>query len=112
VRFTSIDIVKSDNSLSIKNGILRAGDVGSNFSGTVYDAAGNMNLKGTFLPGYGLNNMVSKIPIVGLAFGNGTKSGFLGITYRLKGKAKNPEITVNPLSLIAPGVFRKIFEFR
>jgi hypothetical protein len=112
VKFTSLNIIKSDDTLVIKNGIMRAGDVGSNFSGTIYDKAGNMNLKGTFLPGYGLNRIASKIPIVGLAFGNGTKSGFLGITYRLKGKSKNPKISVNPLSIIAPGVFRKIFEFR
>lgn len=112
VKYTSIDIVKGDDSLVIKNGIMRAGDIGSNFSGTVYNKAGNMNLKGTFLPGYGLNKIASKIPIVGLAFGNGTQSGFLGITYRLKGKSKNPKISVNPLSLIAPGVFRRIFEFR
>ncbi len=112
VNVAAVDIVKSDDMLIIKSGIMRAGDIGSNFSGTVYDKNGNMHLKGTFLPGYGLNKFASKIPIVGLAFGNGTKSGFLGITFRLKGKAKNPTIAVNPLSLITPGVFRKIFEFR
>lgn len=112
VNIVTAEIVKDSKSLIIENGLLRASDVGSNFSGIVYDAAGNMNLKGTYLPGYGLNKMVSKIPIVNLAFGDGTKRGFLGITYRLRGKAKNPKITVNPISVIAPGVFRKIFEFK
>ena len=112
VNVVTAEIVKDSKSLVIKSGLLRASDVGSNFSGIVYNAAGNMNLKGTYLPGYGLNKIASKIPIVNLAFGDGTKRGFLGITYRLRGKTKNPKITVNPISIVAPGVFRKIFEFK
>ncbi len=112
INVATADIIKDKNSLVIKNGLLRASDVGSNFAGTVYNAEGVMDLRGTYLPGYGLNRFASKIPIVNLAFGDGTKRGFLGITYRLRGKARNPIITVNPISVIAPGVFRKIFEFR
>ncbi len=112
VSIASGEIVKDDKSLTIRNGVLVAGDVGSSFSGNIYDAAGNMNLKGTYLPGYGLNRIASKIPIVNLAFGNGTKRGFMGITYRLRGKSKNPKISVNPISVIAPGIFRKVFEFK
>ena len=112
VNVATAEIIKDNKSLVIKSGLLRASDVGSNFSGIVYNAAGNMDLKGTYLPGYGLNKIASKIPIVNLAFGDGTRRGFLGITYRLRGKTKNPKITVNPISVIAPGVFRKIFEFK
>lgn len=112
IRIATADIIKDDKSLVIENGLLRASDVGSNFSGTIYNAAGVMDLKGTYLPGYGLNKIASKIPIVGLAFGDGTKRGFFGITYRLRGKARNPKISVNPISVIAPGIFRKIFEFK
>ena len=72
----------------------------------------DLSSKGTFLPAYGLNNFASKIPILGLALGGGTKSGLIGVTYRLAGKAKNPQLFVNPMSLIAPGIFRQIFEFR
>ena len=112
VNEVTAEIVKDNKSLLIKGGLLRASDVGSNFSGIVYNAAGVMDMKGTYLPGYGLNKLASKIPIVNLAFGDGTKRGFLGITYRLRGKAKNPKLIVNPISVIAPGVFRKIFEFK
>ncbi len=112
INITTAEIIKDDKSLIIKEGILRASDVGSNFSGTVYNASGNMDLKGTYLPGYGLNRIAGKIPIVGLAFGDGTSRGFLGVTYRLRGKAKNPTITINPISAITPGIFRKVFEFK
>ena len=62
-------------------------------------------------PGYSLNRLVSKIPIVGLLAGGGKKAGLIGITFQLRGQYKNPQLLVNPISLLAPGVFRKIFEF-
>jgi hypothetical protein len=34
------------------------------------------------------------------------------VTYRLKGNAKKPDLNINPLSVIAPGIFRSIFEYR
>ena len=44
--------------------------------------------------------------------GNGRDRGLIGITFRLTGKTSSPLLEVNPLSVIAPGVFRSIFEFR
>ena len=70
-----------------------------------------MNVKGTYLPGRALNRMVSKIPFLGLAFGKGKVNGLLGITFKLSGRYGNPKLQVNPLSIIAPGVFREIFKF-
>ncbi|EHS53329.1 hypothetical protein PDO_4287, partial [Rhizobium sp. PDO1-076] len=38
--------------------------------------------------------------------------GLLGITFKLTGAVERPNLVINPLSIIAPGVFRQIFEFR
>ena len=35
--------------------------------------------------------------------------GLFGFTYRLTGKADNPQVSVNPLSILTPGMFREIF---
>ena len=43
---------------------------------------------------------------------NGRDKGLLGITFSLEGDAKEPNLHVNPMSLIAPGIFRQIFEYR
>ena len=101
---------KSDRALVVGRGRFRAGDMAATFEGTVYDRRGQSKIKGTFLPAYGLNRMVSAIPFVGLAAGSGRKRGLLGITFRLNGPWRSPALTVNPLSVFAPGVFRKIFE--
>ena len=103
-------IIKGEGYMKLRGGYMRGGDVGASFSGNLYNVKGQMDLRGTFLPAYGLNNALSKIPFIGLALGGGTKTGLIGITYRLVGKAKNPKIIVNPMSIMAPGIFRQIFE--
>ena len=106
----SAAVRKSGNALVVANGRFRGGDMAMTFEGTVFDANDRMKLKGTFLPAYGLNRLVSNIPFVGLATGNGRKSGLVGITFRLSGPWRAPALQVNPISLFAPGVFRKVFE--
>lgn len=105
------NIEKGPGSLKISKGRLTGGDASAAFDGVVYDRNNRMNIKGTFLPARTLNRMVSKIPIIGLAFGKGKVNGLLGITFRLSGRFDNPTLRVNPLSIIAPGVFRQLFKF-
>ena len=63
------------------------------------------------MPAYGLNSLFAELPIIGSLLGNGRDKGLIGITFRLSGKFTKPDLTVNPLSVIAPGVFRQIFEY-
>ena len=37
--------------------------------------------------------------------------GVLGITYAVQGKTSNPDVVVNPISMLAPGFLRQILEF-
>ncbi|MGO4843935.1 hypothetical protein AB4144_67810, partial [Rhizobiaceae sp. 2RAB30] len=75
------------------------------FQGTLYDQAGNMNMTGTFMPAYGLNRIFGEIPLVGQILGNGRDRGLIGVTFRLAGNANSPSLQINPLSVIAPGIF-------
>ncbi|NKB51209.1 MAG: hypothetical protein GKR97_03120 [Rhizobiaceae bacterium] len=104
-------IEKGPGFFNLSKGRLTGGDASAAFEGKVYDRNNKMNISGTFLPGRALNRMVSKIPIIGLAFGRGKVNGLLGITFRLSGRFDNPKLQVNPLSIIAPGVFRQVFKF-
>lgn len=94
------------------DGILRGPTLGTSFQGTLYDGDGHMSVSGTFMPAYGINSAFAGIPLVGRILGNGAEGGIIGITYKLEGKASSPRLTVNPISVIAPGVFRSIFKFR
>lgn len=105
-------VVYADGVLSVSDAFVRGDQVGATFKGIVRDAAGNIDLTGTFMPAYGLNRIFAEIPIIGPILGNGQDKGLFGITFRLAGKTDKPELVVNPLSAIAPGVFRRIFEFQ
>jgi len=105
-------IEKAPGRLSLSEGILRGPLLGASFQGTLYDAKGNMDMTGTFMPAYGLNRIFGEIPIVGVLLGNGRDRGLIGVTFKLEGDADSPRVEINPLSVIAPGIFRSIFEFR
>jgi len=111
VKSASARVKMGKGYLEVSGGRLRGGDAGAAFKGVVYDQANRMKIKGTFLPAYGLNKFVSNIPILGLALGRGKKHGLVGITFKLSGPYKKPVLVVNPISLLTPGVFRKLFEF-
>jgi hypothetical protein len=98
--------------LTVADGVVSGPTVGSKFQGTVFDAEGNMAITGTFLPAYGINRIFGEIPLLGQVLGNGRGGGLIGITYRLYGPATSPQLEVNPLSIVAPGIFRSIFEYR
>jgi hypothetical protein len=106
------EIEKGDGYLNLANGIVRGPSIGTTFQGTLYDRNNDMDVTGTFMPIYGLNRIFGQLPIVGALLGNGRDGGLIGVTYRLRGSTDNPVLTVNPLSVIAPGIFRSIFEFR
>ncbi|MEJ8474342.1 AsmA-like C-terminal domain-containing protein [Roseibium algae] len=112
--FETMDIAftRLNETLTITRGALEGAVIGGTVSGEVDLDAQTMDLNGTFVPIYALNNFFAKIPLLGLALGGDTGEGLIGVTYRLSGPVANPELSVNPISAIAPGIFRKMFEFQ
>jgi len=106
------EIEKGHGYLKLANGVLRGPLIGTTFQGTLYDENDRMDMTGTFMPAYGINRIFGELPLVGALLGNGRDGGLIGVTYRLKGDASKPDLHVNPLSAIAPGIFRSIFEYR
>ncbi|ARQ10326.1 AsmA-like domain-containing protein [Rhizobium etli] len=105
-------IVSRNGMVGIENGVLRGDQIGATFQGVVRDRKGNMDMTGTFMPAYGLNRLFAELPLIGVILGNGSDRGLIGITFKLTGKFDQPNLQINPLSIIAPGVFRQIFEFQ
>jgi hypothetical protein len=105
-------VVSRGGTISIENGVLRGDQIGATFQGMVRDRKGNMDMTGTFMPAYGLNRLFAELPLIGVILGNGSDRGLIGITFKLTGKFDQPNLQINPLSVIAPGVFRQIFEFQ
>jgi hypothetical protein len=101
------DFTRFPGRMSIRNGIVRGPAVGVTVEGNIDYVKNDVHLRGTFVPFYGLNNIFGQIPIVGLILGGGSNEGLLGITYEATGPPSAPNILVNPVSAIAPGLLRK-----
>ena len=86
--------------------------IGFTFKGEVDLADDTVDLEGTIVPAYTLNSIFGNIPILGDLFTGGEEGGgVFAMAYTLKGPLDDPQVTVNPLSALAPGFFRKLFRF-
>jgi hypothetical protein len=106
-----VEFTRSPGKLVVREGVVRGPIVGATMEGQIDYIANDVNLRGTFVPLYGLNNAFGQIPLVGLLMG-GPNEGLVGITYRVAGPPGRSVLQINPVSAIAPGIFRKPFEFQ
>ena len=86
--------------------------LGATMRGRVDFKTKTVNLGGTYVPLYGLNSALGAIPILGGIFVGREGEGVVGITFAIQGQLDDPNVLVNPISVVAPGIFRQIFEFR
>jgi hypothetical protein len=105
------EFTRQNGQLSIREGVVKGPSVGATIEGSIDYPGNQVRMSGTFVPMYGLNNMFGQIPIVGLFLGGGSNEGLIGVTYEVVGTPGQPVLRVNPISAMAPGVLRKIFEF-
>jgi hypothetical protein len=95
--------------LALSEGTMNGEAIGLTVEGALDYVHDSVDMKGTFVPIYALNNMFARIPVVGLILGGGLNEGLIGVNYRISGLASAPTLSINPLSAIAPGIFRQIF---
>jgi len=114
VEFTQAraEFTRTAGRTAIRDGVVKGPLIGATMEGTIDYARDQVSVRGTLVPLYGVNNIFGQIPIVGLFLGGGSNEGLLGITYEVTGSPSNPRPIVNPISAIAPGLLRKLFEFR
>ena len=92
-----------------KDVVVYGAQVGFNLSGYVDYARDRTDIQGTFVPAYSLNNAFSQVPIVGMILGGNKNEGLFAIDFRVSGPVTSPNLTVNPLTVVAPGILRKLF---
>ena len=107
-----VEFTRSPGRFVIREGVVWGPSVGATIDGTLDYFRDEVRLRGTFVPAYGLNNMFSRLPILGMFLGGGANEGLLGVTYQVVGSPTAPVLQVNPMSAVAPGFLRKLFEFR
>ncbi|MGB8601881.1 MAG: AsmA-like C-terminal domain-containing protein, partial [Rhizomicrobium sp.] len=86
--------------------------VGLTGEGYIDRPQGLIALKGTLVPLYGLNSVLGVIPLLGDVLTSKKGEGIFGMSYTVRGNVEEPSISVNPLSVLAPGILRRLFEGR
>jgi len=105
-----IDFTRTNGRVLLRDGVVRGPMLGATIDGTVDYGQDQVRLHGTLVPLYGPNNLLGQLPIVGVFLG-GEKEGLVGITYEVIGRPSAPVLRINPISALAPGLLRKVFEF-
>jgi hypothetical protein len=105
-----VEFTRMPGRVALREGVVRGPLLGGTIDGVVDYGREDIHLHGTLVPLYGPNNLLAQLPLVGLFMG-GEKEGLFGITYEVVGKPGNPVLHINPISALAPGLLRKVFEF-
>jgi hypothetical protein len=114
VSFTRMraEFTKSPGKLNVRDGVVWGPVMGATIEGSFDYTRDLVSMRGTFVPAYALNNFLARIPVIGFFVGGGQNEGVFGMTYEVVGPTGNATLRVNPMSMMAPGFLRKIFEFR
>ncbi len=104
-----VGFTRGQGRIDLRDGVINGPAAGTTIEGYIDTLNDRVNMTGTFVPAYGLNNMFAKIPVLGIFLGGGTNEGLFGVNFRVSGPATAPVLTINPLSALAPGFLRKIF---
>jgi hypothetical protein len=91
---------------------LKGNELGAVAKGFVRKKDGAIDITGTIIPAQGINGALDDIPLFGQILTGGNNEGIFGITFAMGGSISKPKFQMNPLSALAPGIFRKFFEFR
>ena len=102
---------------TLADGILKVTDtkatglsLGYTASGEIDTRADTVDLSGTMVPAYVINSMLGKIPILGDLFTGGEEGGgVFAFSYSMTGPLEQPKVSVNPLTVLAPGFLRTLF---
>jgi uncharacterized protein YhdP len=83
--------------------------LGVTTKGTVDLDAEQLDLTGVVVPAASTNRVLGNIPVLGRLLTGGEGEGLFAVTYDVDGSFDQPDVSVNPLSALAPGFLRGLF---
>ncbi len=112
VRFSLIEIplVFRNGRYTIDGGKAQGPALGLTATGFVDTHSSVIEIDGVLVPSFGMNTAFGGIPIIGDLVVGRDGEGVFSLTYSVRGTLERASVAVNPLSALAPGVVRRIFE--
>ena len=104
-----IPFTRSDGVIGIERAVARSPLLAVTAEGRVDEAEERLDLRGVISPAYAVTGALDEIPLLGALLTGGEGEGILAMTFSVTGTLADPVFTVNPLSLLAPGILRSVF---
>ena len=64
-------------------------------------------MTGEIAPAYTLNSLLANIPLIGTMLSDGA-DGIFAASFSVNGPIDDPNVLVNPLSVLTPGIIRRL----
>ena len=96
-----VDFKLTPDAVEVTRGSAVGASLGVSMAGIYETASKRLNMQGVVSPIYLLNGIG--------AFLTRRGEGLFGFNYKIRGTADAPKISVNPLSILTPGMFRELF---
>lgn len=101
----------TENRIHVKDARMSGPAIGLTADGQIDRAKDVVDIEGTLVPAYTINSFLGQVPVLGPLIVGREGEGVFAITYGVRGKADDPTVIANPLSALAPGFLRRLFEF-
>ena len=106
-----INIQGNKNLTTIEEILALGSSVSVHMDGYIEKKSGLTSLSGALVPAKMLNNLISKIPVVGnILVGKKTGEGVFGVSFKMKGLPGQIKTTVNPLKTLTPRFITRALE--
>jgi hypothetical protein len=111
IEFEQLDaqFTAKDNEFLISKSRAFGFSLGLTAEGNINSKEKSINLIGSIVPAYKINTLLNNIPIVGDLLTAREDEGIFAINYEAIGTWNKPNISINPLTLLTPGIIRNIF---
>jgi hypothetical protein len=97
----------TDDEILIGDAKGRGADIGILANGRIDRQSDTIELKGEIAPAATINTLFSDIPVLGPLLTGGGDAIFAA-SYKVEGPLKEPEVSVNPLTVLTPGILRRL----
>lgn len=98
-----------DYLVSVKNFRAAGGSLGMTAEGIINLKNSTANISGAVTPAYSVNSVFGNVPYIGKLLTGKEGEGIIATRYSVKGKYADPDVGVNPFSMITPGFLRNIW---
>ncbi|KAA5604803.1 hypothetical protein F1188_14435 [Roseospira marina] len=99
----------ADSLLTLSEARTNGPSLGLTANGTINIDTGRLDLTGVVVPAYVVNALLGKIPVVGDILVGEKGGGVFAVGYGATGTLDDPDVSVNPLTVLTPGALRGVF---